>query len=92
MGDRDTRTFVAVDGAAWREACAEAAAGDTIVVPAGSGVLPFDGPNLPVRGVIVRATPPDPDEAHRHGVRRGGRPWRYGRWVAGEGGMPARDR
>ena len=82
----DSRTFVAVDDEAWREACAVAAAGDTIVVPAGSGVLPFVGTNLPLRGVIVRATPPDPDGAGRRVTR----PWRYGRWVAGEGGMPAR--
>ena len=99
MGERDwrpaihdPRTFVAVDREAWREACAAAAAGDTIVIPAGSDVIPSDGTNLPVRGVIVRATPPDRDEAGRSDRGRGAGSWRYGRWVAGEAGMPARDR
>ena len=86
----ESRTFVAVDEEAWREACAAAAAGDTIVIPAGSGVLPFVGTNLPVRGVIVRATPPD--EAERRGPDRRAMRWRYGRWVAGEDGIPARYR
>jgi hypothetical protein len=86
----DGCTFVAVDWEAWREACDATAAGDTIIIPAGSDVIPSDGTNLPVRGVIVRATPPDPDEAARRGP--GARRWWYGRWVAGEAGMPARYR
>lgn len=89
---RDPRTFVAVDRQAWDEACLDAAAGDTIVVSAGSGIAPWDETVLPARGVIVRATPPDRDDDDGPPAR--GRlpvpPWRYGRWVAGEGAMPAR--